>query len=1139
MFIPLKNFPEQFQDTDFVLEGITQRNVAATDNYTWVATVTLINPNFTFTDGEYNSETNQVEGATILSQSYWDVEWIINPLIAELSWSSSEEGFSYDGITKIVIAEVSNVIEGDTVRVTRYSTDAIDPNSEYYDYVTANEDGNKYYVYSATNVGVYCARAIQLSNRNYTLINCSTAEHLWEINQKTLTVTWGSQGTISIVDGVSTAVYAKSAIYYIPQVSGIIAGDESGVEVSITYKYRESSDVPWDSAQNIEASNCITVGEYRCEISITNGGDKYVLSSDDMYRTWTIVPRTLSFNWRELSATYTGQALSPQVTMVGQMSGDQVSVGEYRYTNASGETLTSVSAVGSYTVEVLSLTGNDSKNYTIEGSSNRTATFNIVPIRVSFEFTPSTNDWTYNGQPKYYEPTGLKGILSGEQVSFNLTYTYRNVAGVLSSTPPSGPNYCVNAGTYTVTVSLTGNNAGNYSLEDYSVEALTRTWTIQQRVVTFTWGNVGDTVVGGVYRYQYTGESIRIEAAVVNNGGPQEDNVTVGEYALNEFVSCGNYVARVVSLDAANSNNYTFDTAAASTQQAWAIVAKELAIQDISWQYNGGLTSTTLEHEYSGEEISIIPSILSSSLVEVDRDRVYLQYSITRNDVGVSECIDVGTYTVEITGIGGESAGNYSINNLQEQETGLSMSWQITQREIYYTYDKSTAGSSISGNSLVATYSGSAIRFGVLLQNTIASDNVYPLYSYTAGGEQQSNLVICSLTQAGNYTANLTLGGSDASNYVLAQDYTQALFRVLQVELTLSGDWTPTSFSYTGENQYPTITINGVQPGDMPYEYAYRVETASGSFTDMTANTVPSRAGSYQIELRLTQDGQINYAWASDVTIDMRTFEFQINPIDVNYEVIPLHMGSSDTEASVEDRTTTVLVVLYGANGQGASRPTGNIWFYNGKNGTQLYTGALLTSYTVGTYPNYENIISARLVGNYAYAIFSYTEANSSRYLPALSFTSDSNDLQGTLYTNYNSFTNQAIVDDIEDSQFIPSGQTQNPLYMYYLDPTSVEGSPSYIIANGQLIERSYVYGDTMILFIVGGSRIGSTSNPNDGFRLSMGNLGVISAGQQITQIGNGVAPCEVTYVTGSSDSQLSAFIEYYKNNNRLIITDK
>ena len=153
-----------------------------------------------------------------------------------------------------------------------------------------------------------------------------------------------------------------------------------------------------------------------------------------------------------------------------------------------------------------------------------------------------------------------------------------------------------------------------------------------------------------------------------------------------------------------------------------------------------------------------------------------------------------------------------------------------------------------------------------------------------------------------------------------------------------------------------------------------------------------------------------------------------------------------------------------------------------------------------------------------------YDETNTSRYIPGISYTAGSNSLHGDEYHDYKNIDEkEAVYSSITDSPFIPSGQSQGDLSIYFMN-RNTEANPDFTPGSSiQGAIQGYVYGDTMTMILMGGVSLESNT-----FRISMGGLGNVEG--QVDTIGNGAAPSYVSYV--SNPTLLGQFITWYNGQN-------
>lgn len=458
---------------------------------------------------------------------------------------------------------------------------------------------------------------------------------------------------------------------------------------------------------------------------------------------FSIVPKEIEIEWgSDLSFTYNGSNQAPECKVSSGIDGVEVGTVGFTVTKDGSET-ESYADVGSY---VLTITSVSNTNLTVpEGSSIE---FRIDQKTVGV----SLSEWsfTYNGQAHEVNIVDEGIIDTGVEAS---------AAGTTSAT---------DAGTYTVTLSLTGDVKGNYKLSATELE-----WTIDP----LSLDDVTIVIDGG--DFVYTGGEITpdITVTVTVDGAPvtipasdytvgYKNNTDAGEATITVTPEGGNCTG--------------------SATETFEILQKEVTID---WGYGTSLTFNG-DDQRPGFDID---SGIEGITVNAD-------FKVCQNGVAVVSYADAGSYTLVITGLDND---NFKL------PTDTDLDFEIVPLEISAEQEESF------------TYNGSEKKVSFNLSGYI--EGHVPGYEIVEGGTG---------TDAGTYTATIRLTGPDAGNYVLSESSERLSWTIApkkvtphleQAVFTYSGKPHRVAVIVPGIlNDEASVKIEGGGSGTIPGSYTVR-----------------------------------------------------------------------------------------------------------------------------------------------------------------------------------------------------------------------------------------------------------------------------------------------------------------------------
>ena len=967
----------------------------------------------------------------IESNDYY-VSWKINKLIAVLKWQDdiNPDEFKFNGTAKTTFAIVENVQQNDEgnndiVTVVNYSKEQITPPHSY---------SSNFYTTSESNVGTYCAKALQLSNPNYE-IDISKSYNEWTIQPKQAEIIWTPTNYYSGNDS-----YDKTPKYYSASVSSI---NLVPVEVTLKYFYSKTEPDDYTVWQELAGSSiCVKAGYYKCDVEINDTNNFTPPTDGSTTKVWQIKQKTLTFGWSAYEFTYTGTTVNPSVNIIrGVVSGDDVKV--FDVCDDMGGSAAKVN-VGDYKVKVKSLSGSDAENYIPEDKYHD---WKINPLGVKIIWQASAdaagNNWTYgNGKQKYYLPQ-FENNSKWNNLVVGLSFVYtieRTVQGVTESNIDT--KNCILAGDYTITVSgISGVSASNFVF-DHIEEDLTKKWSILQKEVTFEWSYTGPI--------EYTGQEISVVATVI--GADTGDTVNVDTYEDNTKTTQGNYQARVLTL---TNTNYKVNTTGSTWKLDWKIIAIKAQIDWIAVNIadaTGGAIPTAV---YSGEEIGFVPVI--TNLLNSDQGLVELTILTKNGTTIVAESIDAGNYERTIEGLQGTSAVNYDISD--STVTIKSKAWIISKRKLKFENpaDKIYNGTEqLLSVNLVPAESGHHI---------IDSDIGFVKPVYIENAETFNEY---RKRNAGTYTPEIKLNVDGQKNYMLDTTSTGIYASIVIRKASLTFTWlNEYTYTYNGDIQYPQPTISGIQMGEAPCKYNFQFNSGGTNWTSV--NEQPRTAGKYKVTISYNDSAQDTYSQNYEIPAN-NTQEFVINSTDVsNWLVVPLQMGDAATNSQ-----TILLAVLYGVvngnNGSVVDAPAGSININYLKSAPGNPTSQTLPLSNTRPSDNNEiylanrEVVDGYLQGKYVYAFISYSEYNVEGYRPSISYVSSEN---ATNSKNYKDIVSTEIAQTL-----YPSNSTQSDIEIYY--KKVADASFTKVSATTPALE--VVYGETVSFYVTGGEQLDNNS---------------------------------------------------------------
>ena len=580
------------------------------------------------------------------------------------------------------------------------------------------------------------------------------------------------------------------------------------------------------SGSEIE-SNAKTAREYTATVTNLNSdNDKaknYLLTGDNYDHAFTISQRELTISWDKVSFVYNAELRFPEYTIGNVVDRDIDTLKVVEDTTDYRKNV-------EYAINADILETND-LNYILP--LNNSTEYEITPIIL--ELTWTGLDLTYNGSPQIITPN-IFGVLEVEKDLIDVYATDKKI----------------NAGDYTATAYLSGNELGNYALpevhaKDFEIKKVKLTVTLNNHTI--------------IYGEEPTHNNYVLSGFVNNeNDSVIDTNNLEYSYSYRQFQNIGsNYKIMATGLDAIN---YYFEYKDGTLK----VDPKEVTI---SW-------NVASQYIYNSDYQA--PTAEVTNLVNNDT------CSVT-----VSQFVVAGDHTSQVTALGNN---NYTYSVIHTQDFTIlrkevTIAWSVGT----YTYNKSTQAPTYTPSGIIAgdlcsvevtgagmnagTYTLNAALTGSDKDNYIIKTNStcgytikpkpvsvnwtviskeyngeaqFPTYNLVGGisGDVLGETLSESQTNAGTYTSSIN--SLTNANYIL-DETKSTTFRITPVQLSIS--WGEVSFDYNGRPQKPTAEIAGLVPVD------------TGKVT-VTVNGEQTNAGTYDATAILGGDSGMNYILPTD-----------------------------------------------------------------------------------------------------------------------------------------------------------------------------------------------------------------------------------------------------------------------------------
>jgi len=789
-------------------------------------------------------------------------EWKIDPKVVNVTWVLNS-GATYDGTYKGKVFSINGVLDNG-----RFVGGTVNGAQTYFE--IASLDSSTQYSFAdkklAINAGTYThnVTAIYTSDglsgytvdTNYT-VDCTSKS--FKIEKAPLTLagwTYSNNGSSAAFNESSRLVYntkpfeIRNAIVESPFERESIADD-----VYLVYSGH--------TATNYNENG------YKATVSLGGAHASNYYINDEVSVDWAIQQKPITAVWESNSFIYVSRNSFYNQTadpVFGATADDDLKVydvdqGMTHFFSYEGN---QQAKAGQYTAKIVSIINS---NYKLV--ENETYGWEIA--KKVIDITWSASSFTYNGAVQ--TPVG--------------SYTGNDTVYVSEYDMEASKN----AGAYTIKALALDNP--NYELSTAS--KVEHNYTINPKVINFTWGYNGNT--SGASNYEYDGSSRAVNAYhdafagdVVNL--TYSEPVGITDRTIHD---AGAYTFTVTGID---NDNYVLNGGSNGTSITLTVSPRAI---NLTWGFDGNKTGAA-GYEYTGITKTI--SAYVSNLC--DGDNVVLSYNTDDFDL-----LNAGTYTYQVTGCDND---NYVLS------TGTSKSITVSRKVLSFEW---IFGADTTKKASHFTYDGEIYTVNAYAKNLCGNDGITLVYD-------KANRDICN---AGSYPFTITgITGEDAANYVLpSSSYCQHTVNVSKQTLTIKWNG-ETSVTYDGSKHSLIATLTGTNKGE-PINIAPIYQLGENGYTNANTYTIKvtgiEDSTNYQLPTADTsrtlvikkQPVKVTWAGATTVTYDGNPHALTAtvkgandsNPIEFNYN----HANTNSfTAAGNYDITITLNNPNYTAEGQ-------------------------------------------------------------------------------------------------------------------------------------------------------------------------------------------------------------------------------
>ena len=766
---------------------------------------------------------------------------------ASLTVSASGINKVYDGTVNANVTLSSNQIAGDLLVLSKSS-------ANFANKMVANG--------KAISVGGIAISGVDAGN--YDLQNTSASTSA-DITRKALSVS-GITAANKVYDGNANATVSTSGVTAaVLQSGGMVAGDD--ITVSTTGNFRNSGNTANDK----------TVGDAKTVLlSSTYGGHdvgNYSIT-DQTTTSANITPRALSISSIAASSSIYGAALVP-----GAVSFNNVVSGDVVNASASVNTTTRSSSnnpiAGTYTQTAsTSLTGSDAGNYSFAGYTTPSSNYTIQKLTLAASGIAAANS-TY-GSVLTPGAVSLTQVIAGDAVTAS--------ASVNTSTLSSSGQAVVGSYTQSTRATLSGTDAGNYSLpmftsaSNYTIAPLTLSASIANGQSTY-----GSALAPGAVTFSNARPGDIVSASNL---------ATVDTLALSSSGNpvVGSYTQTVAAgLSGTDAANYSFTGRTSATAnysiQRLALVGSLSAGRSV---YGSPLQLGTVS----------FGNVLNSD--DVNPDMVDIN---TTGRLSSSGNLKAGTYTNAQfvgTALNGSDANNYTFAGARSdyvvEQQALAISGITASSKVY----DGTATATVS----IAHVTDAALQVAGLVAGdvlTLSSTGVFRNAADTASDKNAGVSKPVALTNV--------YGGADLGNYNII-DQTRTTADITPKQVQLSATKTYDGSTALSGNQLTIAT--GVGSEKLNYSAA---TIGSKNVADNATNTVTSvtltdganggLASNYTYTTQRGADNAVSISRANlnlAAVSDSKTYDGSI--LSTQAVAVTNASGSTDVVSAVQEFTS-------------------------------------------------------------------------------------------------------------------------------------------------------------------------------------------------------------------------------------------
>ena len=458
----------------------------------------------------------------------------------------------------------------------------------------------------------------------------------------------------------------------------------------------------------------------------------------------------------------------------------------YKWTKKSGEAVILGSETDKASVESMPFDGGGEYTCTVTCESNESslksttvATVNVTVNRRGVEITwTELSNAVYNAADQSVSCSISDSVkMSGDDMELSLSVNKSNAGGTSSSTNSGTTVTLHDAGVYTITVTLSGEDSYKYEI----TSGERKSYTIAQKTIEeVTWSATcvhGDSHTYDANTHGYT-------ATVTGEGS---DVITL-EYTYSngtgEFKNAGSYTV-TAQLPTEHAVNYRFKSGV-NTKSVTVAKAK---ITSLAWSSDSNFT-------YDGSKHQITVTGVTGAVGGEDSDLIAngLRYVISTEEAALRghEGVYAGTY--KITAVLVNNGANLYSNNYQFEESADITTYTVNKQSI--TVGWTNTSLTYNGAVQYPTISSVTGDIGSEVNNNLAN-----AFTYTNSGDKNvggTHSVSVVLKEGSVYAINYSISGFNSTIYTIDK-------------ATVSISWsTTTSFVYNGASRTLSATCRGL-----------------------------------------------------------------------------------------------------------------------------------------------------------------------------------------------------------------------------------------------------------------------------------------------------------------------------------------